>query len=323
MFKDIMIPVDGSHFSELALPLAIRIAKRSNARLHIVRVHVTSVVTAESVITGNYDELVRDWERDALRVAQERTAAAAVNATAELLDGPIVDALQRYMQAAQIDLVVMTTHGRSGIKRAVMGSVAEQCVRKTEVPILLLRPRAEDDAEVPTHFDDITRILVPLDGSEESEAVLPHAIELAILADAEIILTRAAIAPFDIAVTIGTEALKDYTGRMRVQAEEYLARVMRTLPAGVKVSYSTLTADRAPDAILASAEQGNADLIAMATHGRSGWARIAVGSVAETVLHRATTPILLIKGTTERTSTSLRSVQTAPARSGDSIQVSP
>lgn len=316
MFKDIMIPVDGSHFSELALPLAIRIAKRSNARLHIVRVHITSVATAESVVTGNYDELVRDWERDALRVAQERAEGAGVNATAELLDGPVVHALHRYMEAAEIDFVVMTTHGRSGIKRAVMGSVAEQCVRKTEVPILLLRPRADDD-EVATQFTDITRILVALDGTEESEAVLPHAIELATLADAEIVLTRAAIAPFDIAVTIGAEALKDYIGRMRVHAEEYLAGMMRSMPAGLKVSYSTMTADRAPDAILNAAQEKNADLIAMATHGRSGWARIAVGSVAETVLHRATTPVLLIKGTIERTSAGPRSMQSEPAHSGD------
>ncbi|HEY0303974.1 MAG TPA: universal stress protein, partial [Longimicrobiales bacterium] len=91
MFKNIMLPVDGSHFSELALPLAVQIARKSNARLHIVRVHVAGVQTAEAVISDNYEELVRDWERDALSAARSRAAALGVETTAELLEGPVVD----------------------------------------------------------------------------------------------------------------------------------------------------------------------------------------------------------------------------------------
>jgi nucleotide-binding universal stress UspA family protein len=315
MFKDIMLPVDGSHFSELALPLALRVARRTGARLHLVRVHTVSVQTAESIVADNYDELVRDWERDALTSAAERARMAGVAVTAELLDGPVVTALQRYIEAANIELVVMSTHGRSGIKRAVMGSVAEQCVRKTDVPILLLRPRADDDV-VPTDFADWRRIMVPLDGSEESEAVLPHAVKFARLAGAELVLMRAAVAPFDVAITIGPEALKDYLARVKAQAESYLLDIANSLPADIKVTHATITAERAPEAIIHCAERESADLVAMATQGRSGWSRIAAGSVAEAVLHRAATPILLIKGATERTSASPRSEQNEPAHSG-------
>ena len=178
MFKNIMLPVDGSHFSELALPLAVRVAERSDAHLHVVRVHTPPVATAESIITADYEDLVRDWERDSLRVALERATASGIAATAHLIDGPVVPALQKYIEVAAIDLVVMSTHGRSGIKRAVLGSVAEQCVRKTEVPILLLRPRADDDV-LPAHFVDWRRVVVALDGTEQSEAVLPHAVDFA------------------------------------------------------------------------------------------------------------------------------------------------
>jgi nucleotide-binding universal stress UspA family protein len=199
-----------------------------------------------------------------------------------------------------------------------MGSVAEQVVRKTEIPILLLTPRGDDDV-VPTHYTSLNRILVPLDGSEESEAVLPHVVALARLAGSEVLLARAAIAPFDIAVTIGPEALKDYVQRIGEQAETYLIAVQKTLPVDIKASCKTLTGDRAPEAILRLAEQEQVDLIAMATHGRSGWSRIAVGSVAESVLHKSATPVLLIKGTTAiaPTSTGPRLVQTEPAHSGD------
>lgn len=316
MFKNIMLPVDGSHFSELALPLAVHLAKGSHARLHIVRVHVMAVPTAEIVITENYDELVRDWERDALSAARARAVDAGVIATTELLDGPIVEGLQRYVAATDIDLVVMTTHGRSGIRRAVLGSVAEQCVRKTEVPILMIHPRSEQD-DVTTSLKDLQRILVPLDGTEESEAVLPHVIRLAELSGAEIVLTRVATAPFDIAVTIGVEALKDYVRRLRNQAETYLMAVQRTLPAGLRVRCVADSSERAAQGIINIAATERADLIAMATHGRSGWTRVAVGSVAETVLHKSATPVLLIKGVTARTSADPRSERNEPARFGD------
>jgi nucleotide-binding universal stress UspA family protein len=316
MFKNIMLPVDGSHFSELALPLAVRVAERSNARIHIVRVHTPSVPTPESIVSESYEDLVRDWEGDALRVALERATTSGVQATSQLLDGPIVYALQRYIEAASIDLVVMSTHGRSGIKRAVLGSVAEQCVRKTQVPILLLRPRGDDDV-LPRHFVDWQRIMVPLDGTEASEAVLPQAVTFAQLTGAELVLTRAVTVPFDISITISPEGLDDYAARMHSEAATYLHTVLLTLPADVKAKYQTITGERASDAILRCAQAENADLIAMATHGRSGWARIAVGSVAETVLHKSATPVLLIKGTTERTSEDRRSGQSEPAHSGD------
>ena len=315
MFKNIMLPVDGSHFSELALPLAVHLARRTNARLHIVRVHVAAVPTSDAIVSENFDELVRDWERDALSAARLRAADAGVEATTELLDGPIVEGLQRYIAAAQVDLVVMTTHGRSGIKRAVLGSVAEQCVRKTEVPILMIHPRSEQD-DVTTSVAELERILVPLDGSEESEAVLPHVVRLAQLSGAEIVLTRVAVAPFDIAVTIGTEALKDYLLRLREQAETYLIAVQKTLPRELKVRCVAESAERAPQGIIQIAEAEKADLVAMATHGRSGWVRVAIGSVAETVLHKSTTPILLIRGATARTSTAPHSEQSEPAHSG-------
>jgi nucleotide-binding universal stress UspA family protein len=315
MFKNIMLPVDGSHFSELALPLAVRVAERSNARLHVVRVHTPPVATAESIVNADYEDLVRDWERDSLQVALERATASGIAATAHLIDGPIVHALQKYIEAAAIDLVVMSTHGRSGIKRAVLGSVAEQCVRKTEVPILLLRPRADDDV-LPAHFVDWRRVVVPLDGTEQSEAVLPHAVDFARLTGAEIVLTRAALVPFEVSITIDPEGLKDYAARVHTEAAIYLRTVQQTLPSDIKVRYETITGDRASDAILKFAEKAGADLIAMATHGRSGWARIAVGSVAETVLHKSATPILLIKGITERTSEGPRSMQSEQAHFG-------
>lgn len=314
MYSNIMVPLDASPFSELALPLAIELAKMSDAHVHIVCVHTPRMPGPEAAIAGDFDQMVRGWEEESLRAALARVTKQNVPATAELLDGQVVPALQQYVQANDVGLVVMSTHGRGGIKRAVLGSVAEEFVRKVGKPVLLLRPRSEKD-EVPS-YAGLARILVPLDGSETSESVLPHAIRMARLTDAELVLARIAVAPFEVAVTIGTEALSGYLERVRQDADAYLENIRETLPLDVPVRWTTAIADRATDGILYCAREQNADMIAMATHGRSGWARIAMGSVAESVLHKATMPVLLIRATAP-TSTDQRSMQSEPAHYGD------
>lgn len=294
MFRNMLLPLDGSHFSELALPLAIRVARAADAKLHIVRVHVAPVTVGDTPAGWDVDESIRETERHELQTAVGRAEASGVQATSELLEGPIGQGLKRYIAALDIDFVVMTTHGRSGLKRAVLGSVAEYCVRTTHVPLLLLHPRTADD-EVPTHPETLRRILIALDGSPESEAALKPAIDLAKLTGARVTLARIATAPFDIAATIGVEAVHEYLERARSDAFDYLQKVAAGLSDQVKANVVALSADRADQGILRCRDEADADVIAMATHGRSGWSRIAVGSVAESVLHKARVPILILR----------------------------
>ncbi len=315
MYSNIMVPLDGSPFSELALPLAVEIAKTSGAHLHIVCVHTARMPGPEAAIAGDFDQLVIGWETEALRAALKRVSEHDVSASAELLDGQVVPTLQHYAQSNDVDLIVMSTHGRGGIKRAVLGSVAEEFVRKVGRPVLLLRPQSEKD-DVMRFGVDITRILVPLDGSPTSESVLPHVARLAQLTNATLVLARIAVAPFEIAVTIGAEALSDYLERVRQEADFYLERVRETLPPDVPVRWVTAIADRATEGILECAREQDANMVAMATHGRSGWARIAMGSVAESVLHKATMPVLLVRATAP-TSADRHLMQNEPAHSGD------
>jgi nucleotide-binding universal stress UspA family protein len=299
MFKNILLPLDGSHFSELALPLAIRVAKAAHARLHIVRVHVPPLSTGDAPAAWDLDESIREKERHQLTAAMERAQASDVDAVCDLLEGPVNRGLERYVSALGIDFVVMTTHGRSGLKRAVLGSVAEHCVRTTHVPLLLLHPRAADD-EVPTQPESVKRILIALDGSPESETAIRPAVDLALLTDARITLARVATAPFDIAATIGVDAVHEYLERARRDALNYLQKVAARLSGTAHVNAIAVSADRAAQGILRCRDEVGADLIAMATHGRSGWSRIAVGSVAESVLHKAPVPVLILRPAPDR-----------------------
>ncbi|HEY0809384.1 MAG TPA: universal stress protein, partial [Longimicrobiales bacterium] len=294
MLRNVMLPLDGSGFSELAAPLAISIAKLNAATLHVVRVHVPTVPTAEVTLTTNYEELLREYEQAELeRVAaqvRERGLAAAM----ALLEGPVAFALNAYCDDAAIDLVVMTTHGRDGLKRLVLGSVAEELVRTSGVPVLLAHPDSRDTA-VSFTPERMGVILVPLDGTVEAESVLPHAVEFALMGNAELLLTKMVVPSFDVAITIGPDSLRRYLDHLRDQAEAYLAKVAARLPSDLRVRTAAATGETAAAGILACAEREKADLIAMVTHGRRGWQRIALGSVAESVTRNASMPVLLVR----------------------------
>jgi nucleotide-binding universal stress UspA family protein len=117
-------------------------------------------------------------------------------------------------------------------------------------------------------------------------------------------------------MTVGLESLRQYVKNLRDHAAEYLNNVAAGLPRGTRVRVVAGDAERAVEGILDCARDQEADLIAMATHGRSGWARVAIGSVAESVLHKSTTPVLLIRSVTAPTSANPHSAQNEPAHFG-------
>jgi nucleotide-binding universal stress UspA family protein len=191
----------------------------------------------------------------------------------------------------------MTTHGRGGLERAWLGSVADALVRCCSVPILLLRPgeSTPDIAQVP----QFKRILIPLDGSALAEQILAPALELGGLAHAEYTLLRA-VEPF---VLVGYAPVAQasrldlkLTQEGLAEAQRYLDRVAERLrAAGRPPRTRALLAEQSAAAILDEARRQDADLIAMATHGRSGLARLLLGSVADKVLRGATLPVLMVR----------------------------
>jgi nucleotide-binding universal stress UspA family protein len=146
------------------------------------------------------------------------------------------------------------------------------------------------------------KILVPLDGSRVAEAVLPHATELARLHDGEVVLLRV-----ELASNYGTEMVTEAERQAVEEARRYLTDVAASLrEARVRVSTAVVPYGYAPEQILAQANLTGADLIAMATHGRTGVGRWMLGSVAEKVLRAAVTPVLLVRSPSPKPSESHR-----------------
>jgi len=299
----IMVPLDGSSFAEHAVPVAGGIARASGARIHLVQVHETPLVAAAPDMMVPYDAkwdaTVRRQEQEYLQGMANRIAERwGVSARAELVDGPSAMALSAYAREMEIDTIVMTTHGRGGLSRVWLGSVADGVIRRSGVPVLVLRPETEAvdmDAELrPRH------VLIPMDGSDLARGVLERAVWLGSLFGARYTLLRIALpvplirAPFP--ASSDTEFLEKVIGEQHDLAQRDLEEAAAPLrERGLDVEVVVVSEPIPASAILNYATTNAVDLIAIATHGRGGWSRLALGSVADKVLRGATMPVLLYR----------------------------
>jgi nucleotide-binding universal stress UspA family protein len=298
MLSTILVPLDGSAFSAKALPVAAALAARTGASVHVVSVldpsaYVPFVPGEVLVPVMDTDALAARRAADEAAVQEEadRLTTQGVQATGTLLEGTVVEALSEHAVAIHADLVLMTTHGRSGLERLWLGSVASSFLHRSPCPVYLVRPARADAAALPTG-----EMLVPLDGSPFSHTMLPRAAEFARAIGLTLRLFTVTIPNAIPMAPFGTEALladeSDLT-RQEHDAKERLDALAATLPVAATTEVATdMTASRA---IVEQAERPEVGLVAMATHGRTGLARLVLGSVADAVLRNADKPMLLYR----------------------------
>lgn len=306
MYRSILVPLDGSEFGEHALPLALELAHRTQAELHLVHVHATVPAVDFEALTpyrfewvGEYDDdgEVTGAENRYLESVADRLAPTGVSTTTALISGSPATALLAHSRSWRPDLLVMATHARGPIDRARFGSIADPLVRRSTAPVLLVRGNEERVEEL-TEPARITRVLVPLDGSALAEEVLPHAVGLAHLLDAELLLLRVlgpSINPA-VALTAGSESTK--AAEWASEAEVYLAELADELAAGgMQAGLRVEDGADAADTIVRVAAEQPGTLIAMATHGRGGFTRMMLGSVTDRVVRAAPGPVFIRRPT--------------------------
>lgn len=298
MYRNVMVPVDGSPFSREAVLQGLRIASQSGATLRLVRVGSSS-----SMMHGGPDGFTIENQKlselhsaelaDLYAIAAECRAHTTVNVTASLQYGPIVDALIGYARRQRVDLIVMRSHTRRGLARVWFGSVADGLIRESGIPVLVVKPPS-----VATALDSgfrYKRILVPLDGSALAEEALQPAVKLARIEGASVILLR--VVPPSVAAagqmqsSLGPAPAKDVT-----EAREYLESLLTaTIDQSMPVTRRIIISDDIPGAILQAAEGSEADIIAIATHGRGAIARARSGSVADKLMREAPISTMIIR----------------------------
>lgn len=283
MIGTVVVPLDGSELAAEALPYARVIAERSNAPLHLLQV-LPEDAPAEAERQARDD--LRRWvhelgSRVQISIRKGDPAGRIIAAAEEMLD----------------PIIVMTTHGRSGLSRWFYGSVADRVVRGAGVPVLLLRSGMARQAP-----SDIRSILLPLDGSSYAEAAIPYAKDIARAFEARVHLVRVAetvqvyaMVSREPMAPAAIDTLNELSQRMISEAEEYLDTVARALESeGLDVAAHVLEGFPA-EQLLAFEHDTDVDLVVMATRARGGLSRMVFGSVAERMLKTGTTPVMMIK----------------------------
>jgi nucleotide-binding universal stress UspA family protein len=271
----VLVPLDGSELAEAILPLLEGGERLWGSEVLLVRSLAGGAPPEPSAETEAGDYLARQ---------ARRLERAGLRVRCEVWHGDPSQAIVNAADRGRVGLIAMTTHGWRGLDRLRFGSVAESVVRNTRVPVLLVRGHVRWPADRPP------RILVPLDGSALSVAVLTLIAQLCQSRRGLVELLHvfeAHASGLDLPLSVsGADA-------ERAAARNYLKRVAARLTAkGLEVEWVVLEGPAAPT-IAQRVVEGGADVVAMTTHGRTGVARLLLGSVAEQVLRTADVPVLL------------------------------
>ena len=263
MPKTIIVPLDGTESAKRALEPARALARQSSGEVVLVMARAGGVVEPQRYLRAVAD--VAGIER--VIAFEDRPAAAAVATLAETEPDAIV---------------CMTTHARGGVGRAALGSVAEEIVRRTEVPLVLVGPVVQATGS------DFQELIVCLDGSPTAAAILPVATALA--SDLDLAVWLVGVVDPQLSVDVAAATGGDTLESARLQ---HFGHELRS--AGLNVNWETLHGDDPASSIADFAETRPSPLLAMTTHGRTGLARVAAGSVAMGVVRRARCPVLITR----------------------------
>lgn len=299
MLKSLLVPLDGSEFSERTLRLAEALARATGATLHLVHVHVphppdhflsNTQFHYEGLDLEEYEERHRAEERSYLAEVEGRIDPH-VPSHAALLEGNVAEEIAAHAERVDADLVLITTHGHTGVSRMWLGSVADALVRLTTTPLLVIHPG--QGGHVPADVSSFKHVMVPVDGSDLSAAILAPAADLAEASGAELTLVHVVNASAVLGARIFPLLPDDIAPAMAKAAEHLEERAEALRTRGLTVHVHVEEHESPGRAIAAIADKLGADVIALATHGYGGLKRALLGSVADKVLRSSPLPILV------------------------------
>lgn len=305
MPSQIMVPLDGSPLAEEALPHAIRMARDTGCGITLLRAVPPRLVVGGAPFGFQpREEHVAYWDsahlaaRDYLcEVASRLRETEDVEVTKRVVDGDPATGIVVYAEARpEVTMIVMSTHGRGGISRWVLGSVAERVVRHAPVPLFLIRAHRPDEPE--PALGPYRTLLVPHDGSPSADQALIEVRRLAASNLVRVVIVTAIPESEDKAYFADAVQPDSLVHERQAEINRVTAYVMRTADAlraeGIRVD-TRIEMGKPAEVILRGAHEERADTIVMATHGRGGVQRLWLGSVAMKVVQTAGLPVLLVR----------------------------
>ncbi len=310
MYSKVIVPLDGSELSEQALPYAELVAKSLSVPIELVQsfdilppalLGTQSQAVINQLVSGTQQRVENN-----LSAVRERLEAAGHSVSTAVQRGTPADAIAAQASADPTALVVMSTHGRGGIARWVLGSVTDKVLHTVPNPVLIVRATVTGPASPQS---SVQTVVVPLDGSALAEQAIPHAASMGAALSAGITLLR--VTPtadyYRYQLTAATPEMGAIPDFDPVSAAElvnadandvgnYLADVENRLAADHSHGVTRTHQQRqnvAQSIIDKAAEQPS--LVVMTTHGRSGVGRVVLGSITDRVVRHSNTPVLVIR----------------------------
>jgi nucleotide-binding universal stress UspA family protein len=299
MYSRLLITLDGSELSESILPCARILAKKLDLPVVLLRVVEREVIAVAVNPKRNYSH--SDAEQD-LRTSSNNYLNGIVKsfpgvskANCFTLVGDPAEVIIEKASEEEGTLLAMSTHGRSGIQRWYLGSVADKVLHASKSPMLLVK--GKEHTEAGEREATINRIIVPLDGSPLAEQALPHATAVATALDAEIglleVYSLVTNAYYGEGFMPNFEEIAD---AMREEVKAYLTTKIADLDAaGVRHGDGIIEEGDAAAKIIELAQKTPNSLITMCSHGRSGISRWVLGGTADRVVRHSGDPVLIVR----------------------------
>ncbi|MGZ8488107.1 MAG: universal stress protein [Candidatus Binatia bacterium] len=298
MYSKILVPLDGSKTAEKVLPYARHLAGKFKIPVELLAVlDIAEMATHISAERARHlDTMIEDGMRASTTYLRGiATTFPEGNVTCTVEKDRAEEAIIGNAGADGGTLIAMATHGRSGMDRFLLGSVTEKVLRGSANPLVLVRAKEEAKTSGEAPFKSI---IVPLDGSELAESVIPLAVTMAQKLDLEVVLFRAYHMPYnayggDDGYMVNYDELID---SVRDEAKEYLDKKVAEVTKHGVAKVSVLSKEGfAGDEIIALGHKTPDGLIAMCSHGRSGVKRWVLGSVTENVVRHSDAPVLVVR----------------------------
>jgi nucleotide-binding universal stress UspA family protein len=289
----VAVTLDGSEFAERALPSAVAVCRVFDATLVLISVLPSRGalrILPQGRSSGNTLEAGQAETEAYLDQLAQRHRADGLRIEYYVAAGPVAQGIDVLTRELGVDLLIMSTHGRSGVSRFMLGSNASAFLQLLHVPVILLRPETLAVGERPV----LRKVLVTLDGSGFAEQVLPWVQLLTKATDAEVLFLTVPEVPEPSMYGAMADAVDDLRMQAEANARRYLERTAGQFRAMGTPVQLLVEGSRPAMTVLDVAEREGVDLVMLATHGRGGMERLFLGSVADRVVHHSRCPVLLV-----------------------------
>ena len=308
MYTKILVPLDGSEFSQQVIPYVQLMAERLGCPVELFRVIDSVSPALADPVHGRYlDRVAEGFDNEALdelKAVKDSLEHKGINVSTVIHEGRAASTITREAASDPGALIAMSTHGRSGVSRWFLGSVTSEVLHAASNPMFIVRSTANGESvEPPT----LKNIILPLDGSKLGEQVLPHAKQLskALRLNAHLVRVTPPDGEYhsylpayalDGATTVYHGPIEEFSKAVDAEAMEYLHRVGDRLHCeGIHSSEEQLLHVNPAAAIVDLAHEIPESIVAMTTHGRSGIGRWVLGSFADKVARHSGRPVLLVR----------------------------